>query len=450
MSPLVGTIRGSLNKASTGLRAQNPFYCYNNNGYWVVVFHRYLWGISYPPLFPKAEYLFVFTPKPIIIKEAALIKKKHQVIGFPRMLHEAGEKRVFLPEFIEKLIELGFEVCIEEGYGSRSGFSKGDYIQGNPGVRVRSREECFAQEMVLILRSPKIEDYNLIPPGTCLISMLHYPTRPNRLKLLREHGIHAISLDGIVDDNDVRLVENMKAVAWNGLEAAYDVLEKRFARLSHPDGRPWQVLVLGSGMVGKHAVDAAIKLGNIERYNTCLAEGTGQAMVRIVGRSMSEDPQMMRELFKDTDILVDATYRRNPSKPVVPNDWIAWLPDHTVLVDLAVDPYTLNANPPVVRGIEGIPQGNLDQYIFHPDDPHWCDAIPESISTTERRTAVTCYSWPGIHPEACMHHYARQLLPLMEVLSETGYEDLSPQGNYFQRALYRATLRGYLQAIAED
>lgn len=376
------------------------------------------------------------------------MKRRHQAIGFPRMIQETGEKRVFLPEFIEKLTELGYEICVEEGYGSRLGFSKDIYVQGNPLVHMCSHEECYAQEMVLVLRSPKKEEFDLIQPGACLISMLHYPTRPFRMKLLHERGIRAISLDGIVDDKNVRLVENMKAVAWNGLEAAYDVLEERFGSLRHPEDRLWKVLVMGSGMVGKHAVDASIKLGNTERYHANLAAGTGQAMVRIVGRSISNKPKIMQDILKKTDILVDATYRRKSSKPVVPNNWIAWLPEHAVLVDLAVDPYTLDADSPVVRGIEGIPKGNLDQYIFYPDDPHWMDTIPDVIPTKERRTAVTCYSWPGIHPEACMRHYARQLLPLMEVLAEIDYDDLSLQGSYFQRALYRATLHGYLEAIS--
>jgi alanine dehydrogenase len=376
------------------------------------------------------------------------MEEKHRGIGLPRMIQEAGEKRVFLPEFVEQLTGLGYEVCVEEGYGSRSGFSKDTYVQGNPRVHIGSHEECYGQEMVLVLRFPKQEEFELLRPGTCLISMLHYPTRPFRLKLLQERGIRAISLDGIVDDKNLRLVENMKAVAWNGLEAAFAMLEERFGSLRHPDDRLWQILVLGSGMVGKHAVDASIKLGNTARYQENLAAGTGQAMVRIVGRSVSGDARLMQGLLQETDVLVDATNRRDASKPVVPNEWIGWLPAHAVLVDLAVDPYTLGAKSPVVRGMEGIPMGNLDQYIFHPDDPHWTDTVPDEIPSTQRRTAVTCYSWPGIHPEACMRHYGRQLLPMMEVLAETDYDDLSLAGNYFQRALYRATLDGYLKAIS--
>ena len=38
-------------------------------------------------------------------------------IGFPRMMQEPGEKRVFLPEFIQFIANLGVKVYVEEGYG---------------------------------------------------------------------------------------------------------------------------------------------------------------------------------------------------------------------------------------------------------------------------------------------------------------------------------------------
>ncbi len=361
--------------------------------------------------------------------------RKAKRIGFPRMKQEAGEKRIFLPEFINQMIQLGFVICVEEGYGSRLGFSEEFYKQGDPRVRICSREECFAQDYVVILRSPKNKEFDLIQSGACLISMLHFPTRPKRVQLLKRRKINAISLDSILNDTNIRLIENMKAVAWNGLEAAFDILENRYGTLLRENGRPWKTLILGTGMVGKHAVAAATKLGNTERYNDHVLEnGVGNIAIS-VGRATTSNPAIMKKLFHETDILVDAAYRRDTSRPVVPNEWISWLPEHAVIVDLAVDPYTLDATPPVVRGVEGIPQGNLDQYVFHPDDPHWENTVPESIPSKHRRTTVTCYSWPGIHPETCMRHYARQLLPLMEVLAEKDYEMLSPQGNYFERAL---------------
>jgi alanine dehydrogenase len=297
----------------------------------------------------------------------------------------------------------------------------------------------------MVLRSPNPAEMALMRPGACLISMLHYPTRPRRVARLKELGIKSISLDSIVNDVNLRLVEDMRAVAWNGLEAAFGALESCFPGFHRPGGEPFRALILGTGMVGKHAVEAATKLGSVERNRQHIRSGGPGSLAISVGRSLTHQPDRMKILFEQADLLVDATQRSNPSLPVVPNEWIAWLPRHAVIADLAVDPYTLDIDPPVVRGVEGIPQGSLDQYIYHPSDPNWERTIPPQVPTANRRTTATCYSWPGIHPEASMQHYAKQLEPLMDVLAQTGYDGLSLRGGYFERALYRATLRAWLE-----
>jgi alanine dehydrogenase len=371
--------------------------------------------------------------------------KTPQTIGFPRMKKESGEKRVFLPEFIQYLTTLGVTVYLEEGYGSRSGYTFDDYRQGNEAVHMCTGVEALQQDVVIVLRSPLREEFSILKRDCCLVSMLHYPTRPVRVQIIKDLGIKAISLDSIVNEQNIRLVENMKAVAWNGLEAAFDVLEKRWPGLVRPDKEPIQVVILGTGMVGKFAVDAATKLGNIERNNQHIQNGGPGVLALAVGRNITSHMGQMEKLFRQCDVLVDASQRRDSTRPIVPNEWLSWLPEHAVIADLAVDPYTLDANPPVVRGVEGIPQGNLDQYIFMPDDPAWDHTVPEGIASQNRRAVVTCYSWPGIHPEACMRHYALQMEPLMNVLIANGYDHLSMDGDYFERALYRATLKAWLK-----
>ena len=119
------------------------------------------------------------------------------------MQNEIGEKRVFLPEFIHYLVELGAKVYIEEGYGARSGFSFEDYKRANPNIYMCTREEAFQKDVTLILRAPLPDEFQLVKRGTILISMLHYPTRSLRVATLKKLGIKAISLDSIANDNNI-------------------------------------------------------------------------------------------------------------------------------------------------------------------------------------------------------------------------------------------------------
>jgi alanine dehydrogenase len=116
-------------------------------------------------------------------------------------------KRVFLPEFIQFVAGLGAKVYVEEGYVSRSGYSFEDYKQASPHVFVCSREQAFQQDVVLILRSPKPDEFQLVKRGAVLMSMLHYPTRPKRVARLKKLGIKRFLWNSITNDNNLRMVE---------------------------------------------------------------------------------------------------------------------------------------------------------------------------------------------------------------------------------------------------
>jgi alanine dehydrogenase len=154
----------------------------------------------------------------------------------------------------------------------------------------------------------------------------------------------------------------------------------------------------------------------------------------------------MRHLFVETDVLVDASQRDDTSRPLVPNPWIGWLPSHAVICDCVVDPYLLDEIPPTVRSVEGIPRGDLDRYVFEPADPAWCETIPAGVPTEERRHVVSCYSWPGVHPQEGMELYGKQMAPLLEVLVRRhGAAGLRENGEYQERALARARLTTWLR-----
>jgi alanine dehydrogenase len=363
--------------------------------------------------------------------------------GFPRMHKEPGERRDFLPELVGTIADLGCAVVVESGIGADMGYRDEDYTSRSPRIRLGDERTCFEQDVVVVLRAP-IGKFDWVRRGATLVAMLHFPTRPARVRHLEDLGIQAISLDTIEDDEGRRLVVNSKAVAWNGLEAAFETLERTWPLLTSRDRDPVRVTVMGAGEIGKHAVEAAIKYGNAERSELLTRYGLPGVEVVTIGRNLTCDEDYLRARLGMTDVLVDATQRHDPSVPLVRNEWIGLMPQHAVICDLVVDPYLLTVDPPTVRGIEGIPQGNLDRFIFDVDDPSW-DELPPQIANAERRPVVSCYSWPGVHPKRCMELYGKQLAPLLETLIEMGgFEHVRPDGSFHERALCRGSLRSWL------
>lgn len=355
------------------------------------------------------------------------------------MHKEPGEKRDFLPDFIAFLDRAGAsEIVLERGYGVGVGATDREYLAASSKVRFSDYDECLAQDVVVVVRCPDEAALRKIPKGTVVYSMFHYPTRPGRVALLQELGIQAVSLDSITDDLGRRLVENLEAVGWNGVQAAFSELAKSYRDFDRPGRRPLRVTVLGSGAVGGHATRAATRYGDEPMRRRMVERGLAGVEVTVVDYDLTCIENHMLGRLEKTDLLIDATQRPDPSKPVIPNAWLAALPQHAVILDLSVDPYDFSVDPPEVKGIEGVPEGTLDQFIFAPDDPVY-ERMDRRIDTRHRRVALSCYSWPGVHPRRCMEVYGEQLQPLVRIALEQELEGLDPkQGRFFERAVARA------------
>ena len=276
--------------------------------------------------------------------------------------------------------------------------------------------------------------------------MLHFATRPARVRMLADMGIDAISLDLIRNDDGRRLVENLRSVAWNGVSAAFTALERTWPELAGPRHSTVKVLIMGAGRVGRHAVEFATKYGDDARNDAYARAGLPGVEVVTAGRNLTGDPEYLKARLLMTDLLVDATARRDPSRALVPNAWLALLPTQAVICDLSVDPYLLDAEPRWSAASRGSPRATStsgsSRRTIRPGTPCRRVSRPASVGPScpatrgpafGRSRACTC-TGPSSRP--C----SRRLV------TAGGLDGIGPTGKFHERALWRGSLRGWFES----
>ncbi|MDF2841405.1 MAG: alanine dehydrogenase-like protein, partial [Clostridia bacterium] len=277
-----------------------------------------------------------------------------KTIGFPRMHKEAGEMRDFLPNFFSRFIEYTTEIYLETGYGAALGYTEQDYLDKNPNIKFIENKDCYAMDIVVVLRCPEIHEMDCMQEGSTLVSMLHYPTRKKRVKYLKDRNIFGVSMDAIRNDLMERIVVDYKGTAGNGMEIAFFELAKNMNELEIP-ARPLNVSIVGMGMVGMMAGRAAGKYGSPKNQEVFQARGMQPVMIKMLSRNVTSNKSIMKRTLSKTDILVDASNRDDATKYIIDNSSLGSLPEHAVILDLSADPYMEDIEPIQVKAIEGIP-----------------------------------------------------------------------------------------------
>lgn len=90
----------------------------------------------------------------------------------------AGEARVAAtPKTIARLIDLGFELIIEEGAGLEATFLDSAYEQA--GAKVVDSRTAWSAEVVLKVNPPTPDEVKLLADGATLICLLFPAIRPD-------------------------------------------------------------------------------------------------------------------------------------------------------------------------------------------------------------------------------------------------------------------------------
>ena len=180
-----------------------------------------------------------------------------------------GERRVALvPEIVEKLAAVGFDVAVEQGAGEGATFSDSEYREA--GARVVSLEEVYADaEGVVKVQKPSAEEVERLPEGSILIAFLQPLTDPDGIESLARRGVTGFALESIPRITRAQPMDALSSQAtvsgYKAVLLAADRLPKFFPMLMTAAGTvpPAKVLVLGAGVAGLQAIATARRLGAV-------------------------------------------------------------------------------------------------------------------------------------------------------------------------------------------
>ena len=188
-------------------------------------------------------------------------------VAVPREIRD-GEKRVALvPDVINKLTRLGYEVVIESGAGVHSQAT--DDLFTAAGATVKSGNVISDADVVLSVTSLTPAQMKTLKKGAVTISFLSPVTGVDSIDAATAAGVTAFSLELVPR---ISRAQSMDALTSQALCAGYraalvgaELSPRFFPMLMTAAGTvtPAQVLVLGAGVAGLQAIATARRLGGV-------------------------------------------------------------------------------------------------------------------------------------------------------------------------------------------
>ena len=185
----------------------------------------------------------------------------------PKEIRE-GEKRVALvPDVINKLTKLGYEVVIESGAGLGAQASDNSYVAA--GATIGKSDLLASADVVLSVQPLTPTQMATLKKGAVTISFLSPTTAVDSIEAAASAGATAFSLELVPR---ISRAQSMDALSSQALCAGYraalvgaELSPRFFPLLMTAAGTvtPAQVLVLGAGVAGLQAMATARRLGAV-------------------------------------------------------------------------------------------------------------------------------------------------------------------------------------------
>ena len=291
--------------------------------------------------------------------------KPAQRIGVPRETFP-GEKRVAtVPEVVEKLIKLGFQVAVESGAGDAANFSDDAYRAVGAEIINGAAALWAASDIVFKVRAPSTQEVALMREGGTLVSFIWPAQNPELMQQLAAKKTTVLAIDAL--PRTLSRAQKMDALtSMAGVSGYRAVVEAANAFGRFFNGQitaagkvpPAKVFIAGAGVAGLAAIGTAANLGAIVRANDTRAEVADQVVslggefVKVdyeeegsggggYAKVMSEGfQQAQREMYaqqaREVDIIITtALIPGKPAPKLITAEMVRSMKPGSVIVDMA-------------------------------------------------------------------------------------------------------------------
>lgn len=349
-------------------------------------------------------------------------------IGLIKEIKDLENRVGLTPAGVRRLVGDGHAVCVERGAGTGSGFSDDDYLQA--GARLVDAPEAWESELVVKVKEPLPAEYPFLSDQIVFTYFHLAGVTPTLTERLLEKGTTAVAYETVEDAaGRLPLLAPMSGVAGNMAVTMGSFYLARPNRgkgmllgrvMGHSYGK---VVVIGDGVVGRHAASVAAGMGaHLVMFGLHPERETAlQRDISPTLRYLRSEPDTVAEQLQDADLVIGAVLIRGDRTPhVVSEAMVEGMQVGTVIVDVSVDQggcvattHPTTHSDPVYR-VHGV--------------THYCVA-----------------NMPGAYPRTSTLALTHATLPYVQRLAADGIEALR-EDEAFARGLN--TYRGFVTCEA--
>lgn len=268
------------------------------------------------------------------------------IIGVPKEI-KADEFRVGMtPSGVRELTKYGHNIMIESGAGLGSGFEDAQYTDAG-AVIIQSVDELYSKaQMIIKVKEPIEIEYDRLKEEQILFTYLHLAADKRLTEVLCEKKITALAYETLRVGKRLPLLEPMSEIAGR-MATLFGAVH--LGRYNGGSGRLLggavgvernHVVVLGAGVAGKSAADAAAGLGahvTMFDINTERLTYLRDVMPSNVSMIYSTHDSILNTI-KDADLIIGTVLLPGAKAPkLITREMLSLLKKGSVLIDVSID-----------------------------------------------------------------------------------------------------------------